>query len=213
MRVIGATNDSDLRPYYEGRRQGRDLSAAEQYGEALAQIRAGRAADASETLRALAKSSPNLPLLHSSLGQAELAAGRPSESLRVLQDALDVSPRNVPLSIRCAEVLMQTGRSKEAHLLLLDLFNNIVPTPEQIRLTALAASGAGDVADAYYYMSEYQIANGDLMLATQQLELALAAPSLTAVQRARFAARLREIRDFLAANPRKGGARNRSDEQ
>ena len=60
---------------------------------------------------------------------------------------------------------MQVGRAKEAHAVLLDVFNNVVPTPEQIRLTALAASSAGDVGDAYYYMSEFHIASGDLPLA------------------------------------------------
>ena len=33
--------------------------------------------------------------------------------------------------------------------MLLDLFNNVPPTPDQIRLTALAASAAGDAGDAY----------------------------------------------------------------
>ncbi len=58
--------------------------------------------------------------------------------------------------------------------MLLDLFNNVSPTPDQIRLTALAASAAGDPGDAYYYMGEYQLANGELQLAVQQYQLALA---------------------------------------
>ena len=82
------------------------------------------------------------------------------------------------------------GTVYRAHHLLLDVFNVIAPTPEQIRLTALAASAAGDTADAYYYMSEYHISGGDLMLATQQLELALASSRISNVQRQRFRARL-----------------------
>ena len=74
--------------------------------------------------------------------------------------------------------------------MLLDLFNNVPPTPEQIRFTAIAANAAGDVADAYYYMAEYHLMSGDLMLAINQLELALAVPDLTEVQRERFEARL-----------------------
>jgi predicted Zn-dependent protease len=95
-------------------------------------------------------------------------------------------------------VLLQTGGAKEAHQVLLDLFNNVPPTPEQIRLTALAASSAGDTSDAYYYMGEYHIATGDLMLAVKQLELALADPDITNVQRARFEARMKEVREALA---------------
>ena len=83
--------------------------------------------------------------------------------------------------------------------MLLDLFNNVAPTPEQIRFTALAASSAGDTGDAAYYMSEYHIATGNLPLSVAQLEMALAAPNITAVQRSRFQARLDEVREALFA--------------
>jgi hypothetical protein len=83
--------------------------------------------------------------------------------------------------------------------MLLDLFNNVPPTPDQIRLTALAASAAGDPGDAYFYMGEYQIAGGDLVLAAQQLQLALAAPNISSIQRQRYRARLDEVRDYLAS--------------
>jgi hypothetical protein len=51
-------------------------------------------------------------------------------------------------------------------------------------------------------MSEYQITSGNLPLASHQLELALAAPNLTVMQRERFQARLDEIREFLASQRR-----------
>jgi hypothetical protein len=73
----------------------------------------------------------------------------------------------------------------------------VAPTPEQIRFTALAASTAGDTADAAYYMSEYHIATGNLPLSVQQLETALAVPNITTVQRSRFQARLDEVREAL----------------
>jgi len=61
----------------------------------------------------------------------------------------------------------------------------------------LAASSAGDPGDAYYYMGEYQIAGGDLNLAAQQLQLALAAPHISQIQRQRYQARLDEVREYL----------------
>src|SRR3569833_2679801 len=78
---------------------------------------------------------------------------------------------------------MKAGRPAEAHTVLLDLFNNVPPTPEQIRLIALAASAAGDPGDAYFYMGEYQISGGNLQMAAQQLTLALSTPNLSSVQR------------------------------
>ncbi|HUE49170.1 MAG TPA: hypothetical protein VMO54_08200, partial [Steroidobacteraceae bacterium] len=83
--------------------------------------------------------------------------------------------------------------------MLLDLFNNVPPTPDQIRLTALAASAGGDAGDAYFYMGEYQIAGGDLVLAAQQLQLALASPNISTIQRQRYQARLDEVREYLAS--------------
>jgi hypothetical protein len=53
-------------------------------------------------------------------------------------------------------------------------------------------------------MSEYYVMSGDLMLAINQLELALSVPSLTDVQRARFMSRLKELREALP--PRSRGA-------
>jgi predicted Zn-dependent protease len=74
----------------------------------------------------------------------------------------------------------------------------VPPTPEQIRLTANAASAAGNAGDAYFYMGEYQIAGGELNLAVQQLQLALATPHLSIIQQQRYQARLDEVRDYLA---------------
>ena len=64
-------------------------------------------------------------------------------------------------------------------------------------MTAIAANAAGDVADAYSYMAEYHIMGGDLPLAINQLELALSVPNLSDVQRAKFLARLKELREAL----------------
>ena len=64
-------------------------------------------------------------------------------------------------------------------------------------VTFTYSRAAGDAGDAYAYMAEYDLAGGQLALANQQLELALAAPDLTSVQRARFRARLDEVRGWL----------------
>jgi predicted Zn-dependent protease len=202
VRVLGAPPEADLRPYYAALRERRELTPGQQYGEALAQMRAGEREAAAGTLIELSAARQGSPMLQAALGQALMSAGRQDRALATFREGLAIAPRNVPLSVRYAEALMQAGRAREAHEVLLDVFNNVPPTPEQIRLTALAASDAGATGDAYYYMSEYHIASGDLPLAGKQLELALAAPDLTPVQRARFSARLKEIRDVLAESAR-----------
>jgi predicted Zn-dependent protease len=197
LRVLTNPPKTDLRRYYENRRAKEPANPALQYGQALAETAASNPAAALTLLKPLVAARPQLSLLHIALAQAQLAAGHRDEAIAAFENALTLSPRNVPVSVRYAEALVKMGSAKKAHALLLDLFNNTPPTPEQIRLIAIVANAAGDTADAYYYMGELNISNGDLMLATTQLDLALAVPGINEVQRKRFAARRDEIRDYL----------------
>jgi predicted Zn-dependent protease len=197
VRVLTAPPETHLEQYYSAIRDRRELTSAERYGEALVQMQHGSASSAVRTMRELQGMYPQLTILYAGLGQALAAAGQLDASLALFEHSVRLFPRNVPLTVRYSESLMQAGRAKQAHELLLDLFNNVNPSPAQIRLTALAASAAGDPGDAYAYMAEYDLAGGQLALANQQLELALAAPDLTTVQRARFRARLDEVRGWL----------------
>jgi len=197
LRVISTASEDNVRRYYTDRSTQQELTAGERYGEALASYQAGNSRAALDALSELARQYPQVPMLQSTLGQALMGAGETQEALVVFRRALNLSPRNIPLTMRYADALMKADQAKAAHAVLLDLFNNVAPTPEQIRFTALAASSAGDTGDAAYYMSEYHIATGNLPLSVSQLELALAAPNITAVQRSRFQARLDEVREVL----------------
>jgi beta-barrel assembly-enhancing protease len=198
LRVITAAADTDVLKPFQVRIKNGETTLAVHYGEALALMQMNRPQEAEKILTKLVNEHQGLTLLYCALGQAQQRAGEKTAAVTTLRHAEELFPRNVPVTVRYAEALMNAGRNAEAHTVLLDLFNNISPTPEQIRLTAMAAAAAGDPGDAYYYMGEYQIAGGELMLAVQQLSLALQTPNLTQVQRQRFAARLKEIRDYLA---------------
>jgi predicted Zn-dependent protease len=174
-----------------------DASTAQIYGLALSQVIMGDANAAIPTLKRLREAYPGVMAFHSLLGQAQLATGDTRAALDTLERARELAPRNVPVTVRYGEALLQAGRPKRAHEVLLDLFNNVPPTQEQIRLTAMAANAAGDVADAYSYMAEYHVMSGDLPLAINQLELALSVPGISSLQRAKFSARLAEFRDAM----------------
>ena len=206
LRVITAPRETDVVAQYMKDRKEGEQTLATQYGEALALTAAHRPQEAAKILYPLVQRYQGQTLLHIALAQAEIAGGLNNDGMATFERAMQLFPRNVPVAVRYAEAMMANGRPKEAHALLLDVFNNTQPTPEQIRLIALAASAAGDMGDAYQYMSEYYIVSGDLPLAIQQLELALAAPNLTSVQRQRFQARLDELREamFQARNSRRG---------
>jgi predicted Zn-dependent protease len=217
LRVLSTPVGADPREYY-GAIIGNepDATPAQVYGRALALMISGQAAKAVPIFQRLRDADPTVVQYHTALGQSQLLAGKGESSLATLQRARELFPRNVAVTVRYAESLMQLGDSKRAHEILLDLFNVVPPTPEQAKLTAQAANAAGDVADSYYYMSEYHLMSGDLPLAINQLQLALSVPKITDVQRARFEARLDEVQQALPKRaPRRsvqddGGNRRRA---
>ncbi len=100
--------------------------------------------------------------------------------------------------IAYAERLLELGQAEKAHALLLDLLNNVVPTPDQVRLIARAASEAGESAESLYYLSEYRLMIGDLGGGITYLQQALRLPELQEIQRIRFEARIDFIREFMS---------------
>jgi len=212
VRVLTAVGDVDLAVQYAQKIAHGGDNLGNRYGEAIALMNSGQAGEAVKILTPLLQEHEGLTLLHAALGQAQAKAGHPDEALRTFKRAAELFPRNVPVTVRYAETLMYAGRPADAHTMLLDLFNNVPPTPDQIRLTALAASAAGDPGDAYYYMGEYQISGGDLNLAVQQLQLALASPHITQIQRERYQARLDELRDYLASTRKRQLASDNQDQ-
>jgi predicted Zn-dependent protease len=201
VRVLTTPDGKDPRSYYDSINASEaDASVPEIYGQSIARIMAGDASKAIPSLRRLVEVYPERLQFHTALGQAQLASGDVDGALQTLERARKLSPRNVPVTVRYAEALMLAGRPKRAHEVLLDLFNTVPPNRDQIRQTAIAANAAGDVADAYSYMAEYYILGGDLLLAINQLELALSVPNISDVQRARFVARAEELRKALPKN-------------
>jgi predicted Zn-dependent protease len=181
-------------------KNGGGLSVEERYGKAVADISNRNPAAAIPDLQGLLQEYPKVTQFYGALGQAYLANGQTKESQAVLEKALFLFPRNVPITIRLAETLMHAGDNKRAQLILDDLFNQVEPTPNQARLIAKAANAAGNVADSYYYMADFYLMNGDLVSASTQLQLGLGLPNLNPIQRARISAMLEEVRAAMPKN-------------
>lgn len=204
VRVLLAPGDEDIQRIYAEKIASGDRSLGTMYGDAVALIQDNKASQAVPVLKQLILQHGDLHDLYATLGQAQMKAGDINGALATFRLAMELFPRNIPVTIRYAQTLMADDQSAQAHDVLLDLFNNVDPTPDQIELTARAASAAGDLGDAYFYMGEYQIADGNLPLAAEQYQLALRSPHLTYVQRQRITARLREVRDYLASARQQG---------
>lgn len=194
-------NPQEAREYYAHLlKNGGGLDVAERYGKAVADIAGKAPAVAIPELKALIDEYPLVTQFYGALGQAYLASGQTRESQAILEKALGLFPRNVPVTIRLAETLMHAGENQRAQLILDDLFNQVEPTPNQARLIARAASAAGNIGDSYYYMADYYLMNGDVPTAYNQLTLALVLPNLNAIQRARISALLDEVRAAMPKN-------------
>jgi beta-barrel assembly-enhancing protease len=200
-----------VRQYYANLvKNGAGLTMEERYGRDVADINMKNPGAAISDLQSLLREYPKVTQFYGALGQAYMLNGQPRESQEVLDKGLGLFPRNIPITIRLSETLMRNGENKRAQLILDDLFNVVEPSPDQTKLIAKAASAAGDLPDSYYYMSFYWVMSGDLKMAATQLQLALTLPGLDPIQRARFSARLEEIKAAMPKD-RKGNTAGDND--
>ncbi len=196
LRVASFDTQEKAVEYFE-RRDYALQNDIERYGRAVAYQRAGRHFEANHIFEDLIESDKKVIAYHIGLGQSQLALERYATGRATFERAVELFPRNVPLVIHYGEMLLQLGEAEAAHAMLLDLMNNVPPTPEQVRLIARAASLAGESAEAYYYLSEYRLMTGDLVGGVNYLRQALAMPDLQEIQRIRFQARIDFIREFM----------------
>jgi predicted Zn-dependent protease len=199
LRLLSSKTPEDALNHFLGNRENPERAGdiGTEYGIALAQLELGETRAAQQAFAALLGANDRVIHFHTGYAATQLAMGDVDGALETYANAQRLFPRNVPLTIHYAEALYRNDDPGQAHKILLDLYNQVPPTPEQVRLIALAASAAGDVADAHYYMAEYHLLTGDLMMASDQLRLALGMPDLDPVQQARFRSRLMQIQEYM----------------
>jgi predicted Zn-dependent protease len=188
--------------------RGPSTKLGDRYGLALALAGMSRGDEAERIFRDLVAENPHIMAFRIGQAEALMSSGLTEQALAVYAEALEVSPRHVALVLSYADALIAGGQPARAHEVLLDLLNNVPATPTQIALLARAANAEGDVVSAYHYMSEYYASIGDLRLAMSQLQLALESPDATAIERARFEARMKEFAEYLPEDERDRAARN-----
>ena len=194
--VAGKQTPEEAVTYFE-REPYEYQSDVERYGRAVAYLRAGRNNEANRIFEELANNGPKVIAYHIGLADSQMAIEAIAEATGTFERARELFPRNVPLTIHYAEPLLRLGEAERAHAMLLDLLNNVQPTPEQVRLIAKAAVEAGEIAEAHYYMAEYRFMIGDLVGGINFLRQALQVPDLDEIQRIRFEARIDFVRESM----------------
>ena len=206
--VNGYGTAAEAVAYVDSRDQDTETDA-QKYGRAIAYQRAGLHLAANRLFAELNEKDPKVIAYHIGLGETQVRLENYAAGQATFEQAVELFPRNVPLVIKYGEFLLFMQQPERAHEILLDLMNNVPPTPEQVRLIARAASEAGDDAESYYYLSEYELMTGDLVGGIRYLQLALTLPELQEIQRIRFEARIDFIREFMSEEQLRQMQRNR----
>ena len=208
--IVQRMDTSEQAVRYFERESYENQSVAERYGRAVAYTRAGRHLEANRIFEELVDNDQEVIAYHIGLAQSELALEKSRDAVASFERAKELFPRNVPLVVHYADALLQLGDAKHAHEILLDLLNNVPPTPEQVRLIARAANEAGDKAESHYYMAEYRIMIGDLVGGVDFLRQALRDPDLQEIQRIRFEARIDFLQEYMTEEQLQRMQRSRS---
>ena len=167
------------------------------YGLALSMVQLGLVDDAEPIINKFLNEKHEFGHFHILYADLMIEKNESLEALQHLYKRLQLSPRNIPLTIKYAELELSYGEPKKAHDILLDLFNNEVPTPSQIRLIANAANDAGQKAEAFSYMAEFYLSIGNFQEAIEQLKIALTMKPITNIQSSKYIARLSEVEEYL----------------
>lgn len=167
------------------------------YGLALSMVQLGLVDDAEPIINRFLNEKHEFGHFHILYADLMIEKNESMKALKHLYKRLQLSPRNIPLTIKYAELELSYGEPKKAHDILLDLFNNKVPTPSQIRLIANAANDAGQKAEAFSYMAEFYLSIGNFQEAIEQLKIALTMKPITNIQTSKYIARLSEVEEYL----------------
>ena len=106
---------------------------------AVAQLRAGDAATAEATLRALLKQNPNKPLAIAHHGAALVALGRHAEAEPELRKALELVPNDYDTSFALAQLYERTERHEDAFI----QYRNAADLKRESALPLIAAARLG----------------------------------------------------------------------
>jgi len=184
------------------------------YGEGLALLETGQVAQARDVLRTLLNEYPDSIPLRIAEARAAAAAGNEAEARRSFEDALRLFPGNAGIAHRYAETLIAGGQAPKARELLLEYLINDKLNLETTRLLAQASGESGQVADAHYFMAEYELMRRNLNGAHTQLQLALKASEQSdEVRRSRIEARLEQVELMGEKGGKRKEKENRDEEE
>lgn len=168
---------------------------AAHYGYALALLKKGDIKEARKQVDWLLDKSPNRIAYLIAHAQIESAAGNGKEALKIYDNALNLYPRNYPLTILDSTELLSQKQAKAARSLLQDYLRYRDPKPLLYKLLAEADNDAGSPIESLQALAEYDYLNGQTLSAIEHLNRALRITDKDDIYNtSRIEARLKELK-------------------
>ena len=172
---------------------------ADQYGLILALTRDGQIAEAQQLLAPLLAASPNQIPYIIAASELDVASGNSERGIQRLEDALELSLANHPLTMTLAQFLLKTGQAPKAAELLEQHVKKHKKNPEVWYQLAEAYGLAGNIVGVHQARAEYFVLNGILDKATTQLSYALPLIKNDHLTTLRINERISQINDLKLA--------------
>jgi beta-barrel assembly-enhancing protease len=184
---------------------------AMRYGLSLIDTQLNRDEEAINLMQDLETRYEDVTAFHIGLAEAQIAAGRSDQAIATYNEAMQLFPGSLPLTLSYASDLIDADKPQQAISVLFGLpASSGDGDSEVLRLLAKAYQKVGNIADSHFYMSRYYSMTGLNDQALEQLRIALAVPDISDFQRQRYKARMDRLKAELIAEHKDQSRRNPS---
>lgn len=175
------------------------VTDADQYGLVLALTEKENFIDAENELAILRKNAPHNIIYIVAQAQIYINSGRSEEAVQLLDNALLVNPKNHPLTMTLASVLLKANRPHNAESVL-QQHTEVRPNDPSIWYLLAEAHGlAGNILGVHKARAEYFVLNGILRKAVKQLGYALKLVEQDHYNTIKIEERIKQIRQMEIA--------------
>lgn len=208
VRVLSGTNRDVLLYYANNLAKKKGFATpANHYGYALALTQAGKAGKAIDILKPLLAKQPDVLALQLAMADAELHAGKRSQSLQRYATQLAARPTNHAIVEAYANALLANGKAKDAKqaaALIKPLLDDEVDEPTLYQVYGRACDLSGQKVRAARAYADASYLSGRATDALAQLKRLLKQPDLDYYQRARIQADIDIITPIALELKRRG---------
>ena len=194
LRVITSTNMTALIQRYEDKLALKEKdNEAVYYGYSLALSAVGRYPQARSAIQHLIDKDRDRLSYQLALAEIEIAVGRLSTALAIYEEYQNLYPDDFALTLNQVKALLRANLPAQASILLLKQLELGAPSRQLYKLLAQAKGDMGDKSQSHSWLAEYYYESGRLEQAADQLRIAAGFVQGDEYQRAKIAARLRQI--------------------